>query len=62
MDEGFLVDRRRKRNDLPIWVEGEPVRWFWGSLKLRGRVRYHATTRRCGKCGYLESFALDRIG
>jgi hypothetical protein len=58
MKEGFLVDRRQGvQKSLPLWVEGQPQLWPWGSLKIRGRTRHAVVTRRCTKCGYLESYA-----
>ena len=55
---GFLVDRDRgPSSELPIWYEGEPTRWWFGVLKLGGRAKFRVETRRCRRCGYLESFA-----
>lgn len=63
MAEGFLIDRRHQGTERQVWVEGEPVRVFFGLiLKVRGRTRYQTTTRRCERCGYLESFAQERLG
>jgi predicted Zn-ribbon and HTH transcriptional regulator len=60
MKEGFLLDRFQNHfSALPTWVEGEPERKWWGGLKTRGRVRLEVLTRRCRRCGYLESYALD---
>lgn len=58
MVDGFLIDRlQRHVSALPTWVAGEPARWWWGGLKLRGRERFEVLTRRCRRCGRLESFA-----
>jgi len=58
MEEGFLIDRRQNHSSaLPTWVEGEPRQHWWGALKTRGRKRFDVLTRRCRRCGFLESFA-----
>jgi len=30
---------------------------MWTGLKLRGKDKLAITTYRCGRCGYLESYA-----
>jgi len=61
MAEGFLVDRDRKAGArLAAWYAGEPTRWWWGGLRLRGRARFEISARRCGRCGHLELFAAAR--
>ncbi len=58
MEEGFLLDHTQRHvTRLPTWVEGEAQLSWWGALKTRGRKRYEVRTRRCRRCGYLESFA-----
>lgn len=60
MDEGFLADQRTKAAATqPVWYSGEPTRWFWGALKLKGRESRRVTTYRCRRCNYLESYADD---
>jgi hypothetical protein len=62
MSEGFVVDRGdQNRPAQQKWVEGEPVRSFWLGLHTRGREKFTVTTWRCDKCGYLESYAQDRV-
>jgi hypothetical protein len=60
MVDGFLVDRRKGPNaELPTWYEGAPSWWWFGALKLGGRARFRVRSRRCRRCGYLESFATE---
>jgi hypothetical protein len=58
MEEGFLLDRD-KQSRVQTWYQGAPERWWFGALKLRGRPRFRVATRRCRRCGYLESFAAE---
>lgn len=39
------------------WVEGAPERSFWRGLSIKGRARHRIITWRCGRCGFLESYA-----
>ena len=57
MEEGFVLDRTHGANLQALWIEGPPDRSFWTGLKMKGREQIPVTTFRCGKCGYLESFA-----
>lgn len=58
MAEGYTVDRgengARRVNQ---WIEGAPQKSFWLGLKLGGRRRIDIATWRCGRCGFLESYA-----
>ena len=57
MAEGFVVDQVYGGYDLSKWIAGAPVKSFWTGLKLRGPDQYQITTFRCGRCGFLESYA-----
>ena len=58
MEEGFLMDRSHRSSGKPSeWIEGKPERSFWFGTKTRGKSRIRVATYRCGRCGYLESFA-----
>jgi len=62
MEAGFLLDHAHANSaQQPEWAAGEPERSFFGTLKLRGRARYRVLTWRCGRCGLLESYALERL-
>lgn len=58
MAEGYIVDRgesgARRVNQ---WIEGAPQKSFWQGLKLGGRRQLDVATWRCGRCGFLESYA-----
>ena len=57
MIDGYVVDQGYGTNTLPKWREGEPRKNVFGSLKLWGTKPIEITTYRCGRCGYLESYA-----
>lgn len=60
MDKGFLVDHTDYASArVETWVEGGPTQSFWTGIKLGERKQLPVTTFRCGKCGYLESYALN---
>lgn len=45
---------------LPVnsWQDGEPKKSFWLGLKQSKSDQVEVTAFRCGRCGYLESYAL----
>ena len=57
MEEGFVLDQTYGANLQAQWIEGSPTPSFWTGVKMSGRERHPVTTFRCGRCGYLESFA-----
>ena len=62
MDVGLVLDR----GDANIaiiqqWVEGAPETNFWTGLKTKGRESFKVLTYRCDRCGYLESYATERV-
>jgi hypothetical protein len=57
MAEGFLIDESYGTRAVAKWYEGPPVKSMWTGLKIRGRTNYPVVTWRCGRCGYLESYA-----
>lgn len=58
MSEGFVptVTTRGTRT-VSSWVEGTPKKSLWLGLKLGSKARLEIQTWRCGRCGYLESYA-----
>ncbi len=59
MAEGFVLDRTYGANLQSIWVDGEPEKSFWTGVAVGDRQKIPVTTLRCGRCGYLESFAVE---
>ena len=57
MEAGYILDESYGKVGSEKWVEGEPKFSIWTGLKLRGKERLPVTTYRCGRCGYLESYA-----
>lgn len=46
---------------LPIqWVDGVARKSIWTGLSLGGKKPTPVTSRRCGRCGFLELFAENR--
>lgn len=60
MREGFLLDRAHNAVRVGQWAEGAPEYWFLRVLRMRGRRRLPIRSFRCTKCGFLESYALER--
>ena len=57
MTEGFEVDHGHNgQRTVGSWVEGAPERGFFG-LKVRNKKKFEIQTWRCGRCGFLESYA-----
>lgn len=57
MSEGFVLDvKDGGSRAVSSWVEGAPQKAWYG-LKLRGRTQHEIQTWRCGRCGFLESYA-----
>ena len=57
MEQGFIPDTRDNGSSVNVWVEGKPVKSFWGHIKTRGLRKLDIETWRCGRCGYLENYA-----
>ena len=61
MEDGFLVDVTDSGPRQQSWFPGKPEPSFWTGLKgLKKDERIPVTTRRCPKCGYLESYAVKQ--
>jgi hypothetical protein len=62
MDRGFIPDEYRDRNEVTVWVLGQPERSLeTGRVVLTGTRMWHVVTYRCTACGYLESYARDEL-
>jgi Domain of unknown function (DUF6487) len=59
MEEGFILDETYGAQQPSQWVEGEPEKSFWFGTKTSGKEKLQISTYRCGRCGYLESYALS---
>lgn len=57
MVEGFVVDNSYGSRTVSNWVEGAPKKSFWAGVKLGGQRQLPVQTWRCGRCGFLESYA-----
>lgn len=61
MEEGFLLDINQSGGRaVTSWVEGAPQKSFWLGVKIAKRKKIDVQTWRCGRCGFLESYAKDR--
>jgi hypothetical protein len=57
MTEGFVLDKTHGGVGVSSWVEGAPETSMWTGIKLSGREQSRIATWRCGRCGFLESYA-----
>jgi predicted Zn-ribbon and HTH transcriptional regulator len=57
MIEGFVMDNTYGTLAVSAWVEGAPKKSIWVGVKLDGQKPIEIETWRCGKCGFLESYA-----
>jgi predicted nucleic-acid-binding Zn-ribbon protein len=62
MADGFIVDEGYGKYDQARWQEGQPVKRWWGSLKVQKGELIGVRTLRCRRCGYLESYAKGSTG
>lgn len=56
MGEGYVADADSGAYKISHWVEGAPVKGFFG-VKVGRRKKLEVETWRCGRCAYLESYA-----
>jgi predicted nucleic-acid-binding Zn-ribbon protein len=58
MSEGFIVDHGDYGTaHVSTFQAGQPRKSFWTGLKQNKEEQVAVTTLRCGRCGYLESYA-----
>ena len=58
MSEGFVVDHGDYgAAHVSTYQSGAPRKSFWTGLKQSKEHQLPITTLRCGRCGYLESYA-----
>ena len=65
MKRGFMIDDARKHSSAAYmpgyWVEGEPeFNSFLGDVEVNvdTKKKYTVRSLRCGKCGFLELYAV----
>jgi hypothetical protein len=57
MTEGFILDfKDGGSRGVSNWIAGVPEKAWWG-IKIRGKAQHEIQTWRCGRCGFLESYA-----
>lgn len=56
MVEGYVLDINQRRS-VSQWIEGAPQKSLLSGLKIAGRANVNIQTWRCGRCGFLESYA-----
>ncbi|MES2097487.1 MAG: PF20097 family protein [Pseudomonadota bacterium] len=58
MAEGFVLDvGQHGSRTVSTWVEGAAEKSFWTGLKIGKKASFPIQTWRCGRCGFLESYA-----
>jgi len=58
MAEGFVIDSADGVHAVAKWIAGAPIKGFFG-VKTRRKNKLEIQTFRCGRCGFLESYARD---
>ena len=58
MVEGLVIDQGDHGTaNVPKWQPSQPRKSFWTGLKQSKAEQLEVMTLRCGRCGYLESYA-----
>ncbi len=58
MAQGYLVDRDSSGgHQVGNWIEGAPDKRKWLGLIIGKAAKLEVQTWRCGRCGFLESYA-----
>ena len=57
MDPGFVATRTSHGNGVAQWLPGKPEKSIWTGIKISKRDQRDIEIWRCGRCGYLESYA-----
>lgn len=60
MADGFIFDEAQGRYAVSTWQSGKPVKSIWTGIKRSKADQLQISTRRCERCGYLESYAPGR--
>jgi hypothetical protein len=59
IESGFIPDASYGAVLICNWTEGEPVKNFLGSLKIKGKRQIPLTANRCTRCGFVELYAVE---
>jgi hypothetical protein len=57
MEGGFLLDNLHGGQEATQWVEGAPVKSFWGGLKMKGSRKLTVYAWRCPGCMQVRLYA-----
>lgn len=57
MAEGFVVDQGYGSASVSKFQSGRPRKSIWTGVKQSKEEQAEISTYRCGRCGYLESYA-----
>lgn len=57
MTDGFILDESHGWLGVSTWQAGEPRKSIWTGIKRSKADQLKISTRRCERCGYLESYA-----
>jgi hypothetical protein len=57
MADGFIVDEGYGHYAVSTWHPGQPRKSIWTGIKRSKAEQLKISTRRCERCGYLESYA-----
>ena len=60
MTDGFILDEGYGTYRVSTWQAGEPRKSIWQGIKQNKQEQLKVSTRRCQRCGFLESYALPR--
>ena len=60
MSEGVIAERGDSGWTITSFLPGAPQVSRWFGLKVRKKDLVPISSWRCGRCGYLESYALSR--
>jgi hypothetical protein len=61
MVQGFQPEYTRNRVMRPFWIEGVLERSFWTGMQVKGKDVRGVVTWRCTQCGFLRSYAEERV-
>ena len=57
MSDGFVIDEGHGVYKVSTWQAGEPRKSIWTGIKRPKADQLKISTRRCERCGFLESYA-----
>ena len=60
MSEGFIFDEGHGIYKVATWQADKPRKSIWTGIKRSKADQLKISTRRCQRCGFLESYALGK--